>query len=108
MTFGERLRELREERDVTQKALAEVLGVSPRMVSFYESGAHFLSDGEQLCRLADYFDVTTDYLLGRSALRSPDQAKRFNMLLTALPEAERKSIMDYSEYLLSRHRRSQK
>lgn len=44
MTFGERLRELREERNITQKTLAEVLGVSPRMVSFYESGSHFLSD----------------------------------------------------------------
>lgn len=108
MTFGERLRELREERNITQKALAEVLGVSPRMVSFYESGTHFLSDESQLCKLADYFDVTTDYLLGRSTIRAVGQAERLNMLFVALPDAERKSIMDYSEYLLSRYKRNQK
>ena len=108
MTFGERLRELREDRNITQKARAEVLGVSPRMVSFYESGTHFLSDENQLCKLADYFDVTTDYLLGRSTIRVVGQAERLNMLFVALPDAERKSIMDYSEYLLYRYKRNQK
>lgn len=39
MTFAERLRELREERNITQKELGAHLGISPRMVSFYESGA---------------------------------------------------------------------
>ena len=50
MTFGERLRELREERDLTQKTFAGLLGVSPRMVSFYESGAHFPQDERILLR----------------------------------------------------------
>ena len=108
MTFGERLRELREAKGITQKKLAEVLGVSPRMVSFYESGAHFLSDEDQLCKLADYFDVTTDYLLGRSAICTAEQEERLNMLFAALPDADRRSIMDYSEYLLFRHKHSQK
>ena len=108
MTFGERLRELREERNITQKTLAEVLGVSPCMVSFYESGSHFLSDEKQLCSLADYFDVTTDYLLGRPTIRVVGQAEKLNMLFVALPDADRKSIMDYSEYLLSRYRKTQK
>ena len=108
MTFGERLRELREERNIAQKALAAVLGVSPRMVSFYESGAHFLSDESQLCRLADYFGVTTDYLLGRSNIRAAGQTERLYTLFMALPDAERKSIIDYSEYLLSRYKRGQR
>lgn len=108
MTFGERLRELREEKGITQKALAEILGVSPRMVSFYESGAHFLSDEVQLCRLADYFNVTTDYLLGRSTIRAVGQAERLNMIFMALPDADRKSIIDYAEYLLFKYKKSQK
>lgn len=108
MTFGERLRELREARNVTQKTLAAVLGVSPRMVSFYESGAHFLSDERQLCKLADYFDVTTDYLLGRTTVCVAEQIERLNILFVALSHADRRSIMDYSEYLLFRHKHSQK
>ena len=44
MSFGSRLRLLREERNITQKQLGSIIGVSPRMVSFYESGAHFPRD----------------------------------------------------------------
>lgn len=108
MTFGERLRELREEKRMTQKALAEVLGVSPRMVSFYESGAHFLSDEGQLCALADFFDVTTDYLLGRSSIRAVGQTERLHALFLSLPDAERKSIIDYSEFLMYKRRKQLK
>lgn len=105
MAFGERLRELREERNITQKALAEVLGVSPRMVSFYESGAHFLSDEYQLCRLADYFGVSTDYLLGRTSTRTVGQIEKLEKLFALLPDDDCKSIMDYSDYLLFRYQK---
>ena len=66
MTFGERLRQLREERNLTQKAIAGIIGISPRMVSFYESGAHFPREEGTLLKLAQFFEVSTDYLLGRS------------------------------------------
>lgn len=108
MSFGERLRELREERNVTQKTLAGILGVSPRMVSFYESGEHFLSDEFQLCRLADYFDVSTDYLLGRSSVRAAGQAERLNLCFASLSEADRKSLLDYSEFLLARSKKTKR
>ena len=66
--FAERLRELRKERHVTQKDMGEILGIQLRSYQFYESGDR-RPDYEKLVALADYFDVTTDYLLGRSDVR---------------------------------------
>lgn len=105
MTFGERLRELREERDLTQKTLAGMLGVSPRMVSFYESGAHFPRDERILLRLADCFGVSTDYLLGYSDVRAAGQLHKLNQAFEALPEAERGSLLEYLDFLSAKQKR---
>lgn len=57
---------------MTQEDLAKVLFVTSGTISNYENGVH-LPDVEKLISLADFFDVTTDYLLGRCASRlSPD------------------------------------
>ena len=64
MTFAERLRELREERNITQKELGAHLGISPRMVSFYESGAHFPRDAKMLIDIAAFFGVTVELSVG--------------------------------------------
>ena len=57
---------------MTQEELAQVLYVTSGTISNYENGVH-LPDIEKLISLADFFDVTTDYLLGRCASRlSPD------------------------------------
>lgn len=106
MSFGERLRQLREERNLTQKAVAEFIGVSPRMVSFYESGAHFPREEGILLKLADYFQVSTDYLLGRSSLRSGEQLKQLHAAFESLPKAERESLMDYLNFLSAKQKRS--
>jgi len=68
MTTGAILSQLREEKDVGQKEIAAYLKVSIGTVSNYENGVHS-PDLATLCRLADYFGVTTDYLLGRTAYR---------------------------------------
>jgi transcriptional regulator with XRE-family HTH domain len=70
--FGEILAELRKDKGLRQKELAEMLHVSSSTISNYEIGAHY-PDIEKLMELADYFNVTTDYLLGRCASNlSPD------------------------------------
>lgn len=66
--FSEVLRELRSEKKVSQKALGEVLGVSDRNIRFYEIGEH-RPDFDGLLTLADYFQVSLDYLVGRSEER---------------------------------------
>lgn len=62
MNFGERLYQLRTERGIYQKQLAEYLQVSIGTISNYENNIHF-PDLETLCKFAEYFHVTTDYLL---------------------------------------------
>ena len=64
-SFGEVLCELREDKDLTQRQLAEKLHMAPTTISSYETGKN-LPPPDKLIALADYFGVTTDYLLGRS------------------------------------------
>ncbi|MBB4823731.1 transcriptional regulator with XRE-family HTH domain [Sporosarcina luteola] len=67
--LGQRLKKLRIERNLTQKQLAEKIKVTHVSISGYENGNRY-PDTDTLQRLADYFDVSTDYLLGRSELLS--------------------------------------
>lgn len=59
-----RLRQIREERGLTQQQVAEVLGTSQTMYARYERGANELPL-RHLARLAEYYGVSADYLLGR-------------------------------------------
>lgn len=61
--FGERLKRLRKERDITQGQLAEVIGVVPSAVGKYERIPQSYPSVEALIKIADYFNVSTDYLL---------------------------------------------
>lgn len=69
-----RLRQLRKERGVTQQQLADALNVSGSLISKYES-SDVLPSNDILVRIAELFNVSTDYLLGRSdsctSLRRP-------------------------------------
>lgn len=66
------LRALREDRDLRQKDLAAVLNVSQNTYSQYENGVISLT-AEVLIRLADYYKVSIDYLLGQTD--NPRRAK---------------------------------
>lgn len=63
--FKDRLKEQRMKRGATQKAMGEYLGITTRAYQFYESGERY-PDFQGLLSLADYFDVSIDYLVGRS------------------------------------------
>ncbi|MBQ8144124.1 MAG: helix-turn-helix transcriptional regulator [Butyricicoccus sp.] len=60
----ERLRDLREDHNLTQKEIAAVLDIDQRVYSTYETGKREIPV-HHLIKLADYYHVTTDYLLGR-------------------------------------------
>ena len=68
--FGELLAELRQDHGLTQDQLAEIISASPGTISNYEHGRH-LPDLDKLKMIADYFHVTTDYLLGRTSSSIP-------------------------------------
>lgn len=61
--FGERLRELRIEKNILQKKLAEDFKVAQSSIADWERGVTE-TDFETLVKLAKYFNVSTDYLLG--------------------------------------------
>ena len=73
--FGEILAELRQDRGLTQRDLAKLFFVTPGTISNYEKGRH-LPDAERLIKIADYFSVTTDYLLGPQ-FRQPPRRRIF-------------------------------
>lgn len=64
-TFSERVKMLREEHGLSQDAVGKIIGVKRYSVYAYEKGKCY-PDVPHLIALADYFDVTTDYLLGRT------------------------------------------
>lgn len=59
------LREIREDREIRQKEIAKYLNVSQNTYSQYETGVISLT-AEVLIKLADYYDVSIDYLLDRT------------------------------------------
>jgi transcriptional regulator with XRE-family HTH domain len=62
LTFGDRLRQLRSKKGLTQAELARVLSIGESTVSFYESGKR-QPDYETLNRLADCFGCSVEYLV---------------------------------------------
>lgn len=71
---GNRIKNLREERDMKQEDLAKVLSISPSAVGMYERDEREPND-EITLKLAEYFGVSTDYLLGKSDIRNPEEFK---------------------------------
>ncbi|MPM90804.1 hypothetical protein SDC9_137926 [bioreactor metagenome] len=69
MTFGERLKELREKRNLTQQDIADFLNIGRPTVAGYETKGK-QPDYDKLNKLADFFNVSVDYLLGRTEEKS--------------------------------------
>lgn len=63
-----RVKELREDNDLTQKDLGEILKISQRGYAHYECGDYDLT-GELIIKLANYYNVSTDYLLGLTNIK---------------------------------------
>lgn len=65
MALSDVLSDLRKDKHLGQKDLAKYLSISVSTISNYETGTHE-PDFETLCKIADLFDVSADYLLGRT------------------------------------------
>ena len=71
MNMGEKLKSLRIEKKLTQKQVADRIGLAISAVSSYESGTRYPSY-DVLVKLARIFHVSTDYLLGMTDTRNVD------------------------------------
>ncbi|ADI02591.1 transcriptional regulator, XRE family [Syntrophothermus lipocalidus DSM 12680] len=73
-SVGSRIKQLREERGLTQEQLGKILNVQKAAISKYEKG-HTLPDSEALKKLAKFFNVSVDYLLCLTDTREPFDTK---------------------------------
>lgn len=68
MELGDTIAELRQDSELYQKDLAQILNVSIATISHYESNIN-MPDLKTVCKLAEYFGVSVDYILGRTKLK---------------------------------------
>lgn len=64
------IRALREDRDIKQREIAQILGVSQNTYSQYENGIIAFTD-QVLLKLADFYGVSIDYLMDRTQIQEP-------------------------------------
>lgn len=64
MVVGENIKELRKDKKISQQALAEKIGVSQKAIDYWERGINE-PKATYIVKLADFFGVSTDFLLGR-------------------------------------------
>lgn len=106
MTFGERLRYLREERELRQQDVAEQIHVSLRMLSYYEADEHFPRDAKMIIALAKFFNVSLDYLFGVSDMKKHSVTEKLNSEFTSLSEEKQSSVIDYVHFLASENKKN--
>lgn len=114
--LGATLASLRAEKGLGQKQMAASLNLSISAISSYEKNVH-APDLCMLCRLAEFFDVTTDYLLGRTEYRCPPETFRqyiapdyaiqdmVNTILS-LDRETQTSVVDFVKYMKHLHSES--
>ncbi|MCL2815820.1 MAG: helix-turn-helix domain-containing protein [Oscillospiraceae bacterium] len=87
--FNKRLKEIRNENSVTQRDIAEAMGISVRAYQHYETGTRF-PDFPGLIFLADYFSCSLDWLVGRSEDKRTEEmlALRDDLVIDAIGLSE--------------------
>lgn len=112
----ERLYELRKEKNVLQQTVADAVGISRQAYGLYETGKRE-PDLETLSKIADYFGVTVDYLLGRDVdpereekpqIHIPDKYKdvlvAFHGGADDLTQEDVDKVIEYIELLRTKNR----
>ena len=101
--LGKRLKQLREDKKMTQHQLAKVINVATSTIGQYETEKRIPGIEIQIL-LADYFNVSLDYLNGRTNIKIPFDTEAANWKdgYESLTDEERKMIDEYMEFILSR------
>lgn len=100
-TFGQRLNELRNTKNMSQEDLAKQLKISKSAIGMYERDQREPSF-ELINQIADYFNVTVDYLMGRTNLPNINET---NMSFFGGPENYTQDEIEEMEAALMRYRR---
>lgn len=94
--IGQRIKELRNELDITQNKLADVLGVTQDSISLWENGKR-VPDTQYIIVLAKFFDVTSDYILGLSDDFSGVKFGHEGKVQEWLDSDEQRVLLEYRE-----------
>lgn len=95
--FGYRLRDLRNKKELSQQELSSDLGISKAALSYYENGQR-VPDIDILLKISDYFNVSADYLLGRTKATSTDMDLQGICDYTNLSDKAVENIAIFTEY----------
>lgn len=102
MTFQNRLKQLREESNLTQLELAQKFNITSQTISQYERGIR-TPDFNLLNSIADFFGVSVDYLLGRTDIKNFEEntiAAHMDDRTKTLSEEQRKRLDDFIDFLI--------
>lgn len=106
-TLGNRLRELRSSKMITQRVVGLEVGLSMQAINDIEHDRRSTT-ADKLISLADFFDVSLDYLVGRTDEADqpyqthpalPDEAKTLLATYFTLSASDRKKLLDYMKLL---------
>lgn len=109
-SFGQRLRELRTENNLTQEELAAHFGLHKTRISQYELDKR-QADDEMKKKFAIYFNVSLDWLMGLTDMRNYTDNSTSTVALhsdheyDALPEEAKKEIANYIEYIKQKYKK---
>ena len=101
MKFGDNIKKLREENDVKQRELAKFLEITTATLSRYESNKSIPGDLMMLVKIANYFNVSVDYLIGATDTIQKELNKSEKQVierLRELPSRTRFEITDFLNY----------
>lgn len=109
LTLADRIKELRKLKDLTQADLGKILGVGKTTISMYENGNSSPNDEIKL-KIAEYFNVSTDYLLGKTDIKNYDNmeptiALHSNTPYEDLPQEARDEINNFIEYVKQKYKK---
>lgn len=101
-----RLKELRKELNLTQEEVAKKIGLTKSAYGYYEQGKT-VPDAYMLSNLAKIFDVSTDYLLGRTLVRNHIDTVAAHKANPHedLPEEAQEQLNDYIEFLMNKYKK---
>lgn len=115
--FMNRIKQLREEKNLNQIELGKIIGVSGQALGMYENEKRGL-DTKTASILADFFLVSIDYLLGKSDIRNPEKEINFEpdkiriglsmKDYTNITEEQKKQIEDFAKYVLKDNLKNKK
>lgn len=108
MKFGDRIKQLREEKEVKQKDLANYLQITTPTLSNYELNKSIPGDLETLIKIANYFNVSVDYLIGNTNTKYKELTKQEIENLNRYRELPASIKYDIDDYIEFKHKKYKK